>query len=198
MLENCNSYIIPLYCRHTAQDHMPFSGTAIRNHKRSLCYSWTYVTSWTSSCGCFQTDNTLNVYGRATLSNLSGIIEVFNPQSINQETGTCCDSTVANLANIIIKLYWPIGWGNLRQNFCHIQAFKAIHCSWGVEVFSCRCANMSVICLPAMMKLSIDAINMAMNDMVHLVVNESFHSIWWRCCKFSLHSSICLICLRLP
>lgn len=83
MLENCNCYIISLYCSHITQDHMPFSGTAIRNHKGSLCYSWTYVTSWTSSCRCFQTDNTVNVYARATLSNLSVIMAVLN-QTINK------------------------------------------------------------------------------------------------------------------
>lgn len=112
MLENCNSYIIPLYCSHIPQDRMPFSGTAIRNHKRSLCYSWTYVTSWTGSCGCFQTDNTLNVDGRVMLSNLSGIIAVLNPP-INKSRAwkIHCRS----LANKILNLYWPTGWGNLLQ-----------------------------------------------------------------------------------
>lgn len=130
MLENCNSYIIPLYCSHISQYHMPFSGTAIRNHKRSLCYSWTYVTSWTGFCGFFQADNTLNVYWRATLSNLSRIIAVFNPP-INKSRAWnmlwlhCSKPGKYNSPLLAYRQRKP------ATNY--IQAFKAVHCSWGGE-----------------------------------------------------------------
>lgn len=164
MLENCNCYIISLHCSHIPQDHMPFSGTAIRNHKRSLCYSWTYVTSWTGSCGCFQTDNTLNVYARATLSNLSEIIALLNPPVNKSKAGNMLRRRCSKIGeyNYESLLVWN---EEINRKLLSYPSFQRNTLQLGRGIFfACHCVNMSVICLSPMRKLSIDAINMVMME----------------------------------